>query len=316
MAPTVLAQIVEEEAALSCSKTYKKTSNNTINNSTNTTMEQEGGGSGGGGSADIAVAAMALMVRLIVHWDHREVARYFAPTILPDGTTQGVDITSSSSSTTAATTLMPEVDKSSVCRAAKAAFSWKSSNHDDDVATARNGTKAPRAALDLLSAWTASDLDALDAASDACYAPTSSSSAKQQRSDGKHQQYRAVRHKLTVEDVRRMKPRQVAAHRKREGEYQRANTKRALRHVSAFCSVEVGGLDSMLACAARAEDHSLRREVGMQIGRMVSVFDEGRDDDVKKLICKALACTDWKVGKEEDNEDGGGISTLTIEELD
>jgi len=36
-------------------------------------MKKEGGGSG---SADLAVAAMALMVRIIVHWDYREVARY------------------------------------------------------------------------------------------------------------------------------------------------------------------------------------------------------------------------------------------------
>jgi len=39
---------------------------------------------------------------------------------------------------------------------------------------------------------------------------------------------------------------------------------------------------------------------------------------VKKLICKALACTDWKVRRGEDNEDGegNGMSTLIIDELD
>mmetsp|Transcript_6505 Transcript_6505/g.12325 ORF Transcript_6505/g.12325 Transcript_6505/m.12325 type:complete len:96 (+) Transcript_6505:1083-1370(+) len=65
-----------------------------------------------------------------------------------------------------------------------------------------------RRSISSISAWTASNLDALDAASsDPRYAPSSSSSAKQ----------RAARHKLTVEDVRQMKSRQVAAHRKREG---------------------------------------------------------------------------------------------------
>eukprot|EP00584_Thalassiosira_punctigera_P006574 CAMPEP_0172540380 /NCGR_PEP_ID=MMETSP1067-20121228/11412_1 /TAXON_ID=265564 ORGANISM="Thalassiosira punctigera, Strain Tpunct2005C2" /NCGR_SAMPLE_ID=MMETSP1067 /ASSEMBLY_ACC=CAM_ASM_000444 /LENGTH=1190 /DNA_ID=CAMNT_0013326233 /DNA_START=169 /DNA_END=3741 /DNA_ORIENTATION=+ len=270
LAPAILAQIVEEEAVLS-----------------NTAKER-------GVSADVAVAAMALLVRLIVHWDHREVARFFASKIFPDGTMEETAIQSTVGEH------VPEVDGSSVCRAAKAAFLWGSGD---------GGAKAPRAALDLVSAWTASDLDALDAASEACFRAPSSSSKRDV------QKQKAAHHKLAAEDIRRMKPRQVAAHRKREVEYQRNNNRRAVQHISAFCSEEVGGLESMLSCAARAEDHRLRREVGLQIGRMMSAFEE--DDVVKKLIFKALGCTNWKVGKEdEDGDESGGLSTLTIEELD
>jgi len=285
LAPPIVAQIVEEEAALS-------------NNHH------------GGGSADVAVAAMALLVRLIVHWDRREVTRFFTPKILPDGSVEEAVL-----SMPMGGEHVSEVDGSSVCRVATAAFLWGSgrkngSGPSDDTAGSSSDTRAPRAALDLLSAWTASDLDALDAASDACYAPSSSSSSKQSFRGKK-----ASHHKLTAEDIRQMKPRQVATHRRREGEYQRNNMKRAIQHISAFCSEETGGLDAMLSCAAGTEDHRLRREVGLQVGRMMSIFEE--DDDVKKLLSKALGCTDWKVGKEEDEAGGdGGLSTLTIEELD
>lgn len=273
LAPPVLAQIVEEEAALS---------------------------NEGGGSADVAVASMALLVRLIVHWEHCEVARFFAPRIQPDGTVEEpVALTEGGH--------VQEVDGSSVCRMAKAAFVWGSCARNGGPTN--NDTKAPRAALDLIAAWTASNLDALDAASEACYAPLSSSP---QNWTG---QPKASHHKLTPEDVRGMKPRQVAAHRKREADYQHHNLQRAIRNISAFCSEEVGGLDSMLACAARVANHRLRREVGLQIGRMMSVFEE--EDDVKMLIHKALGCTNWKVGKEDENSNvTAGLSTLTIEELD
>ena len=283
--PAVLAQIVEEEAALSNDK--QQTS------------------AGGGGSADVAVAAMALLVRMIVHWDHREVVRFFAPKVLEDGTLEENGEQHSN---------LVEVDGSSVCRVATAAFLWGSFSSSGSNIAGDEDTRAPRAALDLFSAWTASDLDALDAASDACYAPSasdSSSSSSKQSARAK----KASRHRITPEDVRQMKPRQVATHRKREGDYRRANLNRALQHVSAFCSEETGGLDAMLTCAAMTNDHRLRQEVGLQIGRLVSVYEE--DDDVKKLLSKALGCTDWRVGREEEEGKGdAGLSTLTIEELD
>ena len=98
------------------------------------------------------------------------------------------------------------------------------------------------------------------------------------------------------------------------------NLTRAKEHVTTFCNVETGGLDAMLTCASKTNDHRLRREVGLQIGRLMSIYDE--DDDVKKLIYRELGCSDWTVGKEEEEDnqkkkqDDRGLSTLTIEELD
>ena len=116
-----------------------------------------------------------------------------------------------------------------------------------------------------------------------------------------------------------MKPRQVAAHRKREAEYSRANLRRATCNIEKFCNEETGGLEAMLTCASRTNDHRLRREVGLQIGRMMSVYEE--NDDVKKLIYRMLGCTDWTIGKEDEEDgvgsnSGQGLSSLTIEELD
>lgn len=265
--PHILARVVEEEASQSANAQ--------------------------GGSADVAVAAMALLVRLIVHWDHRQVVRTFSPKIYEDGT---IDRTAKFGEQ------LDEVDISTICRVAIAAFSWNILSTSD----CKNDGRAPRAALDLISAWAASDLDALDAASDACYAPSDpckKGSAK-----------RATTHRINQDDIRSMKPRQVAAHKKREADFKRANDQRSMQHIAAFCSEDTGGLDAMLSCAASTEDHRLRREVGLQIGRMMSLFEE--DDDVKKLVAPALGCSDWKVGKDDDNKDGEGVSSLTIEELD
>lgn len=264
--PNILARVVEEEASQSVNAQ--------------------------GGSADVAVAAMALLVRLIVHWDHRQVVRTFSPKIYEDGT---IDRTAKFEEQ------LVEVDISTICRVAIAAFSWNTQSTSD----CKNDGRAPRAALDLISAWTASDLDALDAASDACYAPSDPSK--------KGSAKRATTHRINQDDIRSMKPRQVAAHKKREADFHRANAQRSMQHVSAFCSEDTGGLDAMLSCAVSTEDHRLRREIGLQIGRMMTLFEE--DDDVKKLAAPALGCRNWKVGKEDDSEEEG-VSSLTIEELD
>ena len=73
----------------------------------------------------------------------------------------------------------------------------------------------------------------------------------------------------------------------------------------------------MLSCVARMEDTRLRREVGLQIVQMMRAFEE--EDEVKKLMSRALDCSDWKVGRKEDGVDedlGGGFSMLTIEETE
>ena len=122
-----------------------------------------------------------------------------------------------------------------------------------------------------------------------------------------------------------MKPRQAAAHRKREADYRRENLRRANRRIAIFCGDGVSsGLDTMLTSAATTNDPRLRRELGLQIGRWMSVVAEandGNDDEVKKLIYRGLGCTDWKVGKVDDGENDeteqvSSFTALTIEELD
>lgn len=284
--PCTLTQIIEREATLS-----------SIDD-----------GSGGNGSADIAVAVMALLMRLVVHWHHRECMRFFAHKILDDGSIENkiaVD-------TTMPSFALSEVDASAICQVARAAFLWgeftsmssdSSRGHHSDC-----DTRPLRAALDLLSAWTASDLDALDAAWDACLTQSTSASTSTSYMNSK----KASQHRITPEDIRKLKPRQVAAHRKREAEYHQITKQRAIQCVSIFCNSKKGGLDAMLLCASRSNDHRLRRELGLQLGRLMSVYED--NDDLKKLICRELGCTHWKIGAE--GEQKLTNSALTITELD
>ncbi len=111
-----------------------------------------------------------------------------------------------------------------------------------------------------------------------------------------------------------MKPQQVATHWKREVEYHQIAPKRTICHISTFCSIETGGLDAMSSCAAPTNDHCSRHELGLQIRRLISVYDEKDDEEVKKSIHRVLDCTNWKDG----NKDGNGkreLPALSIEEL-
>jgi len=284
--PGALAQIIEKEATLS-----------SIDD-----------GSGGNGSADLAVAAMALLIRLVVHWHHRECMRFFAHRILDDGSIEDKIVLD----TTMTSFALSEVDVSSICQVTRAAFSWggfTSTNSDLSGGISECDTRPPRAALDLLSAWTASDLDALDAAWDACLTQSTSASTGTSYMNSK----KASQHRISPEEIRKLKPRQVAAHRKREAEYHQITKQRAIQCVSIFCNAENGGLDAMLSCASRTNDHRLRRELGLQLGRLISVYED--NDDLKKLMCKELGCTNWKIGV-EDGDQKLTLSALTIDELD
>lgn len=285
--PCTLTQIIEKEATLS-----------SIDD-----------GSGGNGSADLAVAAIALLMRLVVHWHHRECMRFFAYTILDDGSIENKIVVD----TTMTSFALSEVDTSSICQVARAAFLWgeftstssdSSRGHHSDC-----DTRPPRAALDLLSAWTASDLDALDAAWDACLTQSTSAST----GTGYVNSKKASQHRITPEEIRKLKPRQVAAHRKREAEYHQITKQRAIQCVSIFCNSKKGGLNAMLSCASRTNDHRLRRELGLQLGRLMSVYED--NDDLKKLISRELGCTNWNIGA-EDGVEKLTNSALTIDELD
>ena len=258
---------------------------------------------GGHGLVNVVLAAIAVFVRLVVHWNHMEVKRVFAPKILEDGTSVEIACFPAEEGDS-------NIDSSSVCQAAIAAFLWGRSSAD-------NSEMDPsRAALDLLSTWTSSDdLDTFDATSD----EHSFASSAHSKREAQH------RYRTSAEEIRSMKPRQAAAHRKREADYRRENLRRANRRIAIFCGDGVSsGLDTMLTSAATTNDPRLRRELGLQIGRWMSVVAEandGNDDEVKRLIYRGLGCTDWKVGKVDDGENDeteqvSSFTTLTIEELD
>jgi hypothetical protein len=130
----------------------------------------------------------------------------------------------------------------------------------------------------------ASDLDAFDATWEATSALSNSNSTSTLNKNTE----KASQHCITPKETRKMKPQQVATHWKREAEHHQIAQKRTICHESTFCSVEIGGLDAMLVCAARTNDHHLRCELGLQIRRLMSVYDEKDDNKVKKLIHREL----------------------------
>ena len=236
-------------------------------------MGGEGGGGGGGSRRDVAVAAVALYLRLVVHLGRTDPA---------EGT-----------SSTAAGGEDRDVDRPSVCRAIVATL------------TAEGGGSVQRSGLDLLSAWTAADADAVAEAAEA--ADVNLYEAKKGRKDGR----------LTDEELRRtLKPKEYARHKRGEYEARRRNQERARESVAHFCDVETGGLDALLECAVRSDDHSLRREAGAAVGRLAAAFGENDDDDddddrVKRIAAPLLGYS-GSIGAEESKD---GDNTLTIEEI-
>ncbi len=146
-----------------------------------------------------------------------------------------------------------------------------------------------------------SNLDAFDAALEATSALSNSNSTSTSNKNTK----KASQNRITPKETRKMKPRQVATHQKHVAEYHQVAQKRTICHVSTFCTIETGGLDAMLLCAAQTNDHCLRHELGLQIGRLMSVYDEKDDNEVKKLIHRELGCTNWKVK----NKNGMGMGS-------
>ena len=130
----------------------------------------------------------------------------------------------------------------------------------------------------------ASDLDAIDAAPEGMSASSNNNSTSTLNKNTK----KASQHCITPKETRKMKQQKVATHQNREAKYHQIAQKMTIHQVFTFCSVETGGLDAMLSCAARSNDHRLRRELGLQIRRLMRVYDEKDDNEVKKLIHREL----------------------------
>lgn len=129
------------------------------------------------------------------------------------------------------------------------------------------------AALDVLSSWTAPNRQTVVMASTT----------------------EPVLHKHSESELRRMKPRDVAAIRKQEYQLQKRDKEWAKRRATFFCVQ--GGLERLLQATVVTENHGLRKQVGVVVGRILSSIQD--DEDVKEAVKPLL-----------------GNGRCTIEELD
>ena len=219
----------------------------------------------------VAVAAIALFLRLVVHLDHTD-EKMAQPSA-------------------------HDVNGPSVCRALVAGLSAPPSE---------DSTTCHRAAIDLLSAWTASDRDALASAAEASdvYLESAATGGSSKQSN-----------RLSEAQMTNLKPKEFAQYKKKMYEIHKHNQERARENAILFCDMETGGLTALLDCAVSTNDHSLRREIGGAIGRLVASFEE--DEDVMKLVGPLLGYTGSIPSSTEGEGQATGTSSdmLTIEEI-
>ena len=219
----------------------------------------------------VAVAAIALFLRLVVHLDHTDEKM--------------------------AQSSAHDVNGPSVCRALVAGLSAPPSE---------DSTTCHRAAIDLLSAWTASDRDALASAAEASdvYLESAATGGSSKQSN-----------RLSEAQMTNLKPKEFAQYKKKMYEIHKHNQERARENAILFCDMETGGLTALLDCAVSTDDHSLRREIGSAIGRLVASFEE--DEDVMKLVGPLLGYTGSIPSSTEGEGQAAGTSSdmLTIEEI-
>ena len=219
----------------------------------------------------VAVAAIALFLRLVVHLDHTDEKM--------------------------AQSSAHDVNGPSVCRALVAGLSAPPSE---------DSTTCHRAAIDLLSAWTASDRDALASAAEASdvYLESAATGGSSKQSN-----------RLSEAQMTNLKPKEFAQYKKKMYEIHKHNQERARENAILFCDMETGGLTALLDCAVSTDDHSLRREIGSAIGRLVASFEE--DEDVMKLVGPLLGYTGSIPSSTEGEGQAAGTRSdmLTIEEI-
>ena len=210
----------------------------------------------------IAVAAIALFLRLVVHLDHTDEKMMQA---------------------------VQDVNGPSVCRATIAGLS---------APVTEDSTTCHRASIDLLSAWTASDMDAIASAAEASDVYLESANSRNSKPN-----------RLSEAQMNDLKPREFAKYKKKMYEIHKHNTDRAKENSILFCDEETGGLTALLDCAVSTNDHALRREVGSAIGRLMACFE---DDEAKILVSPLLGYSGNIPSSSEDSRDN---DTLTIEEI-
>jgi hypothetical protein len=97
-----------------------------------------------------------------------------------------------------------------------------------------------------------------------------------------------------------MTPKQLASHRQREADTRKRNEKWHLERAKLFC--DKGGLESLLRCATSLNDHFLRRELTVVLGKILSGFQD--EERVKKL------CKPYLTGQQDKKLDEDGMCTI------
>lgn len=109
-------------------------------------------------------------------------------------------------------------------------------------------------------------------------------------------------YKKSVSDLRSMAPREVAAYKKQEYQRQERDKTWAKRRSLKFC--RDGGLEALLNAAMRCERHTVRKQVGVGLGRIfVSIQDQ---EDVKTAVSKLVGTSDFRIeeiSEEKEQED-------------
>lgn len=136
------------------------------------------------------------------------------------------------------------------------------------------------ATLNVLSTWTAVDRQAV----------VMSSTAEN------------VLQKHSESELRRMKPREVAGIKKVDYERIKRDKMWAKRRAMQFCTE--GGMTTLLNASVESENHTLRKQVGVVLGRILSSIQE--EEDVKKVV-KPLLGEDGATIEEVDEEKDEGM---------
>jgi hypothetical protein len=97
--------------------------------------------------------------------------------------------------------------------------------------------------------------------------------------------------KKTEAELRSMKPREVAAYKKNVYERLQRDRKWAKERALLFC--DKGGLEALLSAAVHCEDHSLRKHVGIVLGRLMASIQE--NEDVERVAKRYLGSGDLTI---------------------
>ena len=138
-----------------------------------------------------------------------------------------------------------------------------------------NDTLLP-AALDVLSSWTAINRQTVVMGSTT----------------------EPVLHKYSEAELRRMKPRDVAAIRKIEYQLLKRDKEWAKRRATFFCVQ--GGLERLLQATVVAENHGLRKQVGVVLGRILMSIQD--DEDVKEAVKPLLGVGSFRIEEVDERQ--------------